>query len=136
MGRRRLRGNGECFTCEYIATAGGDPKYASKRHRVNRRKRTTELIVASRELWQARSCPLCLGGDGPICRPHLLAGSGSVDRALGRSLAELAGRLDAFSHAFVWRAPPATEEQRSSWVEALGWFAGWTFPPRVAAEAR
>lgn len=132
---RRLRGNGECFTCDYASFARGDPAYAGRQARVNRRARTTALLLASRERWEPRSCPVCLGGDGPVCRPHLLSGAATVDPALPEVLCDLATRLYSFGRSFTWRAPPATADEEASWVEALGWFAGWDYPARVTHTA-
>jgi hypothetical protein len=129
------RGNGECFTCDYASFARGDPAYAGRQARVNRRQRTTALLLALRERWEPRSCPVCLGGDGPVCRPHLLSGAATVDLALPEVLSDLTTRLYAFGRSFAWRGRPASAEEQASWVEALGWFAGWDYPARVVHAA-
>jgi hypothetical protein len=139
----RIRPRDTCFTCDYVAYASGDPTYSRRQQRVNRRQKFNELLLEAEPVWWARSCPICLGGDGPICRLHLLdAGAhtpASVAEALddaARQLDDIARRLAVFGKSMTWHGPVADARQRASWIEALGWFAGWQYPAAAAIAAR
>ena len=54
---------------------------------------------------------------------------------LADELTALADRLDRFVQSMTYRGEPATPDERASWVEALGWFAGWSCPARGAPRA-
>lgn len=129
--KARLRATDFCFTCDYASFASGDPLYEKRWRRINRRVKTREMLAATRNVWEPRSCPFCLGGGGIPCRPHLLAGTAAAGPEAAEALEEIRRRLDVFRASFTWRGPTATHEEKASWVEALGWFAGWEFPARV-----
>ncbi|MCA1842922.1 MAG: hypothetical protein LC792_06960 [Actinobacteria bacterium] len=76
---------------------------------------------------------MCLGGEGPPCRPHLLEGAAVPDRAVGDYLTGLARRLRAMTRSFTWGGAAAGPEERAAWVEALAWFGGWEYPFRALA---
>jgi hypothetical protein len=127
--RRLLRSRDTCFTCDYLALrADEDPLFESRTKRVNQRKRVTQLVVASRSQWHFRSCPACLGGSGPLCRPHLLAGVECSLDEVADDLNELSQRLTNLYRSMTWKGPIAVPADSSSWIEALGWFAGWAYP--------
>ena len=131
---RQLESRDVCFTCDYleIARSGSfEPYVFELQVRANRRERTRRQLAESRPVWEKQVCPVCLGGDGVTCRPHLLAGAGRPVRAVAAYLADLTERLGAMQDSFTWRGPVATPEQKASWVEALGWFGGWEFPFRI-----
>ncbi|MCA1845641.1 MAG: hypothetical protein LC792_21090 [Actinobacteria bacterium] len=135
---RRLRSQGSCYTCDYLQIARGISfeNYVIDLHaRANRRQRTVRQLAESRPIWEPRTCPVCFGGTGPPCRPHLLAGKAHPDRAVADYLAALTGRVRAMTKSFTWRGPKATPEERAAWVEALGWFGGWEYPFRALTEA-
>jgi len=131
----RLKPRASCFTCEYVALATDDRLGADLQARANRLDRVRERLEATREQWEARSCPICLGGEGLVCRQHLLLGSEPPKR-LSDELSRLAGRLDAFVRSMTWRGEPVDALAQASWVEALGWFAGWDYPAKLPACAR
>jgi hypothetical protein len=81
-------------------------------------------------VWALASCPHCGGGQGPVCRPHLLAGDPERVDAAGcaAALAELRGRLQGLLASMTLHGPPATPQAEAAWVEAVGWFAGWGIP--------
>ncbi len=126
---RRLRPKESCFPCDYVLAtrSDGDGRFGDSRQRVNRRQRTVDRLLETRDGWERRSCPVCLGGDGPVCRPHLLRG---VDPGedLPDVLAELAGRLRYLVKSMTWKGPTPKPETEAALVESLGWFAGWGFP--------
>lgn len=133
---RQLRARAFCFTCDYVAIAQGvEAAFAARTVRVNRRKRTAAILQETRTHWERRSCPSCLGGEGPTCRPHLLAGQAADLDAVAETLSDLAERLEVFHKSMTWRGPTADPSQRASWVEALGWFAGWSYPAAVVEAA-
>ena len=129
----RLEARASCFTCDFVDIAQEHPgaRLVAARKQVNQRQRFTEMLMEGEAVWSQRTCPACLGGEGLVCRPHLLAGAG-VPKGLADGLAELRTRLAAFSNSMRWGGPRASVEDRSSWVEALGWFAGWDYPAAAA----
>jgi hypothetical protein len=136
---RQLQTQDVCFTCDYLelARSGRFEPYVVKLHRrANRRERTLRQLAESRPVWESRTCPLCFGGDGPACRPHLLSGAAQLERPLADYLAGLTSRLETMTTSFTWRGPAATPEEAAAWVEALGWFGGWEYPFRALAEGR
>jgi hypothetical protein len=121
-----LRSPATCIACDGSeAAATWDPAAEAETGRVNRRARTTAGFRATALRWQHRSCPRCLGGSGPLCRPHLLAGEPVAVAPLAHELERLALRLRR-ERRTAWA--PTADAPLSSWVEALGWFAGWWFP--------
>ncbi len=134
----RLRTRGVCFTCDYVALARShtDTGLGDVLARMNDRRRTTVLLAASRREWRARACPECLAGEGPVCRPHLLAGVRPPGgrRRLAGALWDLRRRLHVLVRSMTWRGPVAGAAEEASWVEALAWFGGWRFL-RLAARA-
>jgi hypothetical protein len=131
VARRSLESRGECYTCDYegLAHGPGAPGAQDQAQLANTRRRFRPLLLGSQEHWRPVTCPSCLGGSGPVCRQHLLAGvePGSRDD-LAAWLSQLARRLGRFKESMTWRGPEATEFERVSWVEAIGWFSGWRYP--------
>lgn len=134
--RWRLTTHDTCFTCDYVAgvRGQGDPACRPAQDRINRRDRTVKLIAESADLWCRLACPECLGGEGMTCRPHLLAAQDEpADRAgLARALRNLEQRLARFEKSMTWRGPAVRPAERTSWIEALGWFAGWSYTAAVS----
>lgn len=130
----RLRPRAPCFTCEYVALATDDRSGRELQARANRLDRVRERLEAVREQWEARSCPLCLGGKGLVCRQHLLLGA-EPPRGLPDELSRLDDRLDAFVRSMTWRGTPVEALVQASWVEALRWFAGWDYPAKLLPES-
>jgi hypothetical protein len=106
---------------------------AGATERVNRRRRMRTLVAGTRSEWEPRSCPLCLGGDGPVCRPHLFEGADAPLEPIGVALGDLAERLARYAASMAWGGRVPTPNERASWVEALGWFAGWDYPAALLA---
>lgn len=131
---RLLRARADCYTCTYARIAHtADPRYAREVARVNRRAAFCRSVREARPEWAARSCPDCLGGDGPVCRVHLSATSAAALGEVAVALDDLAGRLHTLARSMTWQGPAATPADRASWIEALGWFAGWAYPARALA---
>ena len=133
--RHLLRPHGPCFTCDYARVATPDPEYATIARRVNGRRVISEWLGELRSEWEPRSCPFCLGGTGLVCRPHLLAGRRWDHRHTATELVDLERRLRVLVRSMTWNGPTATPLDRSSVIEALGWFAGWTPAVVMADEA-
>jgi hypothetical protein len=120
--RRALTGSGQCFTCEFVAKAGYDGGWERELEAVNRGRRLRRLIPAQ----PPSPCPHCCSGAGLTCRPHLIAGA-EPPRDLGRELSGLADRLGGLRRSLTAGGPAATAAEQVAWIEALGWFAGWSF---------
>lgn len=134
---RALSARASCLTCDFVGPAAvDDPGFALEARRVNARTRTARLLRQSQPIWEARSCPSCLGGRGIPCRPHLLAGKEPVPADLGPHLQDLTDRLHVFMRSMTWHGPSATEEEAASWVEAAGFFGGWSAAQLILARGR
>jgi len=129
---RRLQVEGSCPTCEYAAFAHDDPAWIARTRTLNQLGRFSELFRASRPEVDWRSCPLCLGGTGLMCRRHLLTGAAPRED-LPEGLCELAGRLHALRKSMTADGRPADARQRAAWIEVLGWFCGWELAGRLSA---
>lgn len=135
MTRSQLRGTGECFTCDYqrLERSNHDPMgLQAEQRRASAMVRTRELLTASEDEWRRRSCPSCLGGEGPVCRLHILLEGVEPPRGLLRQTVEdLSRRLHVFNRSMTWHGPQASAAERASWVEGLGWMYGWRYPAEV-----
>ncbi len=133
---RRLRPRAVCLACDYlqIAQTVAEPSHLERCARVNRRERTTRLLAELQPLWRERTCPQCLGGKGIVCRMHLLESAGPLGRSLLSQLERLRQRLELFVRSMTWRGPVVGADVQVSWLEVLGWFAGWNFPAALASE--
>lgn len=130
---RRFASRDVCFTCDYTSISrDGDPSFRSHQDRVNGFERTRRYFIDTRDAWESRSCPLCLGGHGLVCRQHLLQG---VDPPtdLRPQLFALSDRLYAFVKSMTWGGKPVGPLENASWIESLGWFAGWDYPRKVSS---
>ena len=132
----RLKAKAHCFTCAYAANAERTwDEDRERAARTNRRHRVRPLVAASRSRWRQRSCPLCLGGQGPVCRPHLLIGDEPVDREmLGSQVKDIGARLERYVRSLTAGGRPATPDEEASWIEALSWFGGWAAAELLAGE--
>lgn len=125
---RQLEGSDRCPTCEYAAHATEEPGEWLERAAVaNRRSRFSVLVTDGWDEVAARSCPACAGGDGPPCRPHLLAGIAAPPDLLER-LRRLAVSMRAYEKSLTAGGRPVDRRGRQAWLDTLGWFAGWRFP--------
>jgi hypothetical protein len=109
---------------------------------------TTEWFQQTRHVWTHRGCPTCalrlgrsgcpdVGGleDGVLCLEHVCESGGEAATsipALAECLTELSVRVAALGNSMRQGATPPTPEENASWVEALGWFAGWDPPLSLA----
>jgi hypothetical protein len=135
--RSQLESHDSCFTCDFVAgRAGGqletdEARWEETAARMNQRRRTVPLVGASSDLWCSHACRLCLGGDGPVCRRHLLEGV-APPGALDDELENLAARLRTFVRSLTVRGAVAGAREQTSWIEALGWFGGWDYARKLA----
>lgn len=118
-----------CVTCDYCEFAEPDTAFAERTQRANQRRRVGAMLAATRFEWEPAACPTCVpGAAGLPCRPHLVARQADLVAGLPGYLDGLAERLHVFQKSMTWRGPTATAAERASWVEALGFFAGWRAP--------
>lgn len=102
---------------------------------------TVPWFRQTRDLWLPVACPACTGsGEADpvlLCRRHLLD-HGGIPRETGQAIAarllEIRARLLRLIESMTDRGEPATAKQDASWVEALGWFAGWALPVYLSGE--
>ena len=140
-GPRRLLGTrASCLTCDFVDLVRrggeGNPLARPTREWLDRMRplpalaATSALLAATEREWRPRACPGCLAGGGPLCRPHLLAGSVSLDdrRRTLAALEDLSGRLTRYGRSMTWRGPAARPEDRAALVEGLAWTGGWRAP--------
>lgn len=100
-------------------------------------------------VWSARGCPLCAGGATAstepgkdpfelVCRHHLET-LGPISRPdadrIAMRLREIRARLGHLLSSMTANGAPATAAEDSSWIEALGWFAGWGLPRYLVTQA-
>ncbi len=120
-----------CFTCDYVARGGDvEPSFREWQQRVNRLDRVRRRVEEVRAQWERRTCPLCLGGGGLVCRQHILMGA-DLPAELRPELGALADRLKAFVGSQTVRRTPVGPLERAAWIEALGWFCGWDAPRKL-----
>jgi hypothetical protein len=125
--RRELAGDGGCLTCAHLATttaSGGGSGRA-----VERFPRFASLLAVAAPRVRGASCPACDGGSGAVCRPHVLSGV-IPGRALPVQLGDLARRLSGL----VAASQPLRAAETATWVEGLGWLAGWGFMVLLARD--
>jgi hypothetical protein len=133
---RRLRPGASCMTCAAVRVArraerprrgyaGADLEELATT--ANRLEHVGRWLRSTRDRWETRVCPLCGPGSGWPCRSHIASGEArELDpTSLSGYLEDLHRRLAGFVASMTWEGPQATAEQRSSWIEAVGWFGGW-----------
>jgi hypothetical protein len=102
---------------------------------------TRRWCSATVDEWAPRACPSCLPAGASLCRIHLAEAvrAGTADdgdlAATAAHLTLLANRLAVFTSSMTASGQPADAETEASWVEALGFFAGWQFPAYLAGLA-
>jgi hypothetical protein len=127
FGRRSLAADAPCPTCEYLAGADPDVEesWRDAAARAARAERTRRLLADAGAALVEHSCPDCLGGDGLVCRPHLVA-KGAEGQYLEAQLNALAHEVRAGRRAHEPGAHAPTDDRaEAAWIEALGWLAGW-----------
>mgnify|MGYP000963968583 CR=1 FL=1 len=154
-----LERRGPCWICRQLGGQDGEPVRRSfagadataLAQEANEMRYTTAWCVQTREVWEGRVCPSCRSGKAPIDRGQIKEpGSGAVTclRHLvsmpspAGSLAELvdylestAARLDALGQTMRQGAQPPSLDEDGSWIETLGWFAGWDVPLALIARS-
>jgi hypothetical protein len=100
---------------------------------------TRRWCSATIDEWAPRACRSCLpGSEGGLCRVHLadaVRGGTADDGDLAGTAAHLtilADRLGSLTTSMTAAGASADAETEASWVEALGFFAGWRFPAYLA----
>jgi hypothetical protein len=134
FGRRpKLAATQPCLTCDHLRTTEHQSLTGAEWPRgaeiVNRGQNTRLLVGWCAETWQGASCPDCLGGSGPTCRPHLIAGA-EPSAGISETLAGMAARLEPLVRSMTVDRTDIGDSERSSWIEAIGWFTGWKAMPR------
>ena len=130
MRKPKLNADGPCMTCDHIRTTASQTltgaEWPRGAVRVNRAETARELVSETESVWRAASCPACgLGGSGPTCRPHLIAGA-PAPAGLSDTLADIAGRLEPLVSSMTVARTTVGLAEQASWIEAIGWFTGWT----------
>ena len=134
FGRKpKLEANGPCMTCDHLRTTASHSLTGAEWPRgaeiVNKGESTRLLVGWCESTWRAASCPACMGGSGPTCRPHLIAGV-SPTPGIAETLACMASRLDPLVRSMTVDRTDIGDSERASWIEAIGWFTGWKEMPR------
>ena len=147
---RILIPRGPCRICTEMA----GPEYAGHRigyagsdtaaltREANALQHTRAWCRETAPIWRERACPECdpsapaTADPTALCRTHLAAGAPldqAVRHAVAARLREIRYRLLGLTESMTVGGAPAGPEEDSSWVEALGFFAGWG-PPLWLAE--
>lgn len=158
---RTLERRGACWICRQLSGQDGKPVRRSfagadatvLADEANQMRYTTAWCVQTREVWEGRVCPSCRSGSDLTDREGTKGpGSGAVNclghlvsmqfPAAAGTLAELvdylestAARLDALGRTMRQGAAPPTPNEDGSWIETLGWFAGWDVPLSLIARS-
>lgn len=142
-GDHLLSSRASCRICDALVGAGDPPPRhlgyggfdtASLTEEANQLRFTAGWCRETEALWRPRVCPACLGQapDAEVsCRLHLLEVGhlpASTRVAAAERLIDVRHRVGALSASMTATAPPAPPEADASWIEALGWFAGWSLP--------
>lgn len=155
---RTLRRRGTCWICDQVgAVAEGRPvrrsfagaDATSLAIEASELVFTKEWLQETREVWLPRSCPDCRAatldaGDrenlpaesGIRCLTHLtqFAADAQPVTRLTDYLDDLSRRLHVLGESMRQGAEPPTVEQDASWIETLGWFAGWDLPLQLLGQ--
>jgi hypothetical protein len=106
---------------------------------------TTAWCRETLPLWRDRACPDCepgtaegAGNPALLCRFHLAARRPLPEQlrhAVASRLREIRGRMRHLTQSMTDYGAPVGSEENTSWIEALGFFAGWALPLYLAADA-
>lgn len=119
---------------------------------------TAQWCRETEPVWRERACARCTeeirpapsqsrqatvaftgepGSVSRLCRLHLASQPlRPVEaREIAETLTDAQARMLGLVRSMTMNGPTATAEQNASWVEALGWFAGWSLPLKLAATA-
>lgn len=107
---------------------------------------TTAWCRETSPLWRDRVCPGCdpgapagAGEPALLCRFHLAARRPLPEQlrhAVASRLREVRGRMKHLTESMTDYGAPVGGEENASWIEAIGFFAGWGLPLYLAASAR
>ena len=122
--RRRLGSDAGCLTCEHVK--GEHSPATGPLRPTDSFPRFTGILGEAASALPRVACPACLDGEGPMCRPHLLAGVIPA-RGLAAQLGDLARRLAAIRDNLAADAHVLRGLEAVAWIEGLGWLAGWGF---------
>lgn len=101
---------------------------------------TTDWCRQTLPMWADHVCPQCSGEESDaayLCRRHI-AGREAIPEdtaALVRRLHTLESHLRHLVSSMTEDGEPASGEDDASWIETLGWFAGWDVPLALAARS-
>ena len=106
---------------------------------------TRKWCVETAPVWTSRVCPACHRepvetgrtlDESLLCRTHL-RGLGSLSPALRDEVAArlrvLQQRMHRLNSSMTQFGAPATLQDDASWIETLGFFAGWGLPVYLAS---
>jgi hypothetical protein len=135
--QRALRDRGSCPVCVGANTGGNPaqaPEYAEQLavKRLARWEFGTRfqfMAERGRTLWLSSTCPICAGGRGPICRPHLMEWPNGLSRHAVARLRETHARVRELTAAIERDGRGRTPATDAGLVEALGFIAGWIDTP-------
>jgi hypothetical protein len=106
---------------------------------------TTAWCRETLPLWRNRVCPGCdpdtperAGHPVLLCRFHLAARRPLPEQlrhAVASRLREVRGRTRHLTESMTDYGAPVGSEENTSWIEAIGFFAGWGLPLYLAAGA-
>lgn len=162
--RQALTPHGQCRICEQTLPRPDDAAVlpvgyagangAELAAETNRLTHTIAWCQQTRPQWRNRVCPACattanqtLQQPTPVqtpncarlCRQHLLAiPSLTTDcaRQAAARLDHIDQRLRRLTTSMTQDGPAASAADDASWIEALGWFAGWQVPLTLARRER
>jgi len=107
---------------------------------------TTAWCGETIPLWRGRVCPDCdpdtpKGAGDPelLCRFHLTARRPLPEplrHAVASRLREVRGRMRHLTESMTDYGAPVGHEENASWIEAVGFFAGWGLPLYLAGSPR
>jgi hypothetical protein len=105
---------------------------------------TTAWCRETLPLWRDRVCPGCdpytpegPGHPGLLCRFHLAARrplSEQLRYAVASRLREVRSRMRRLTESMTDCGAPVGAEENTSWIEAIGFFAGWGLPLYLATQ--
>ena len=106
---------------------------------------TTTWCLETVGLWRDRLCPACdpvlpegAGDPALLCRFHLAERRPLPEQlrhAVASRLREIRGKLRHLTDSMTDYGAPVGAEENTSWVEAMGFFAGWGLPLYLATDA-
>jgi hypothetical protein len=128
------------FTGHRLGYAGSDT--AALTEEANTFEYTRAWCRQTVATWRDRTCPECDPGTGrpqdtaALCRAHLLTRpiDGPARREVAARLRGIRARMLRLTESMTDLGAAAGPEEDASWIEALGFFAGWGPPLWLAAE--